>query len=421
MEHHLTRLTNRPDLVYNLPSGVTVTDQVIYKGVIALHGTLAHRPDRAVCRCKPHPKWQRSGSGKHTYRTPPVAGRPVILTLTYPVYRCAQCKGSSRPALPAGMITDEFGRMIGDYALRHPTATTARHFRVERTTVTRWADIVAEERLASRVVLPPDILGLDDTTLSGKRRLVVVDIPRARHIDLLEGYSERVVTQFLAEHRAAWQGVTRAVVIDRYTPFRNAIAQAWPDLRVVLDRFHVAQPINSAARAIIDGWRARHPGAPSLITLHRRRNQPGFAEYLDKVRITYPPVVEAFEYSQEWQALYAAADARAAEHVWTAWVARMPALLRPGLRTLTSDITNRWLLELTAAVEVRGPTGVVASNGATERLNRHAAMWASSNMQFHRVRSRVLLMPSAGDQEDAVRVTSRHLEEALDLLHGEPF
>ena len=415
-------LLKRPDITHRLPPNVTIVDSVLHQGVIALQALYEHRPTtQDPCACEDGaPTWQSSGYGSHTYRAPPVGGRPVIMVVEYKAWRCKHCGVSCPHGLPRGSVTEEFGRMIGEYTLRHPATEAARHFHVERQLASEWGDVVMDERLAALEVLPPEYLGLDDTKLAGARRLMVVDIPRARHIEILEGYGRAAATTYLRDRAPEWTGVTRAVVIDQWESFRQAVLSAWPDLPIVLDKFHIARPINAACRVACDEAPDRPRGQPSIVTLHRKADGEDFGAYLEDVRERDPDVVTAFEYSQGWKALYRTASAPEARAAWMEWAADMPDFLRPHLKKTVERLTRSWLTEITAAVEVRKSGGTDPTNAVTETLNNRAKRLSRmSGLDFARQRGRLLLAESARDQDRASAEVRQVLREALKCLKGD--
>lgn len=57
----------------------------------------------------------------------------------------------------------------------------------------------------AREVPAPQYVGLDDTKIAGRRRAVWVDLIRATHIEVQEGYGIAEVTSYLSSQRAAWE------------------------------------------------------------------------------------------------------------------------------------------------------------------------------------------------------------------------
>lgn len=408
-----------------MPEGVSITKAILHLDSIALAGVLSHQPPAsATCKCasgKPH--WNHFGRGSHIYRLPPIGNHPVILHLSYERWRCKHCYthntpySGGNPQLPDTSTAPSLTRMIGEYAMQHSDSETARFFAVGLSVAQRCADVVAAAKMAERTVEAPDIIGIDDTRIASARRAVIVDIQRALHIDILPGYSREAISAFLAERRPEWEGVTRAVVIDQYEPFRLAISDAWPGLIIVLDRYHVARSINATTRSVTDGWRRHHRGAPSIKQLHTRSKDADFPAYREELRDRFPELVEAFEYSQAWQNLYSAPDVMAAKARWHAWADQMPPLLRPSLGKIVTALTHRWLDQITAPVGLHMPGMKAATNAVTEALNKRPRAWeVHSNLGFERLRPRLLLATSQEVLNREAKEREERLDQALQML-----
>lgn len=374
-----------------------------FEGAVVITARVDFRPD-APCRCEGLPTWHRAGTYQRSYRSLPLGGRPTLILLRYPRYRCAVCKHQAGPPLPRGSVTEEFGELLGEHALRHPISETCRTFVVGREVVRARFDTVVERRLADREVLPPNVLGIDDTMFAGRRRVALVDVERGLHIDILEGYSTNEIAQALANFRPTWDEHLRCVIIDPYKPFRLAVMRAWPHLPVVLDRYHVAALINRSVSRFAEAYHRSHPGMGATRWL-RHPQRLGYGKKREMLVQDHPDLLAAYEYAQKWQSIYETASSAEARYLWQTWRSQMPEDLRDHLAVTVDDLTEHWLEEICAAVDLRSALGYLPTNGTTESLHKRVRVWEArvGGLTFEALRARVLLTTSSKAQDDELR------------------
>lgn len=239
----------------------------------------------------------------------PMADRPVVLVWAKRLWRCPEpaCgmgtwSEHSDEIAPRAVLTE---RARAEIAYRvgpgeHSVAQTARDFGVS------WHAAMAavwdhgQPRVDHLARLgAPAAIGLDETsflaaTAQHPTLLVtgILDLDTGRLVDVLPARSATAVTDWLTSKPAPWLAGIRHVVIDPYQPYANAVAQALPDARLVVDHFHVIRLANTA----LDEVRRRvqhttlghrgHKGDPlyrirhRLLAAHERLDPTGFARVL---------------------------------------------------------------------------------------------------------------------------------------------
>jgi transposase len=193
----------------------------------------------------------------------PIADRPVVLVWAKRLWRCPE------PACPTGTWSEESDAIAPRAVLtERARADIARRVGPGEQSVARaaksfgvgWHAAMAavwdhgQPRVDHLARLgAPAAVGLDETsflaaTATHPTLLVtgIVDLDAGRLIDVLPARSTQAVTDWLDSKPAPWRAGIRHVVIDPYQPYANAVAQALPDARLVVDHFHVIRLGNAA-------------------------------------------------------------------------------------------------------------------------------------------------------------------------------
>jgi transposase len=172
-------------------------------------------------------------------------------------FRCDTpgCRSSfteSTAQVPArARLTQRFRETIGRAVRTRNVAEVAVEHRLSWWTVWRAVVIEAATVLAARSPLPPQRLGLDETTLRRPQRFAtgLVDLSSGRLWDLLEGRSKAVVVQRLHELGADAERIGD-VVIDPFAGYKAAARQLVPHARRTADKFHIIRLANAAVTEV---------------------------------------------------------------------------------------------------------------------------------------------------------------------------
>jgi transposase len=197
-----------------------------------------------------------------TVRHLPILGRPVYLRYRPKRYRCEACDG--KPTTTQQLSWHE----------PNSPQTTAydTHLLLQLVNAT-VEDVSLKERLPYDVVLGVlerritaqvdwtrytelDILGLDEIALKkGHRDFVVIVTARLKdgHLAILGVLPDRekaTVKQFLNDIPAPLRATIQTVCTDMYESYIQAVREALSPVRIVIDRFHVAQKYRDAADSV---------------------------------------------------------------------------------------------------------------------------------------------------------------------------
>jgi len=217
--------------------------------------TRCHRCGRELHKSHGHDAWV-------TVRHLPILGRPVYLRYRPKRYRCEVCEG--QPTTTQRLSWHE----------PNSPQTTAydTHLLLQLINAT-VEDVSLKERLAYDVVLGVierriaaqvdwtrytalGVLGLDEIALKkGHRDFVVVvtaRLPEGRIVILgvLPNREKATVQRFLQAIPAPLRATIHTLCTDMYESYLQAVREALPDVRLVIDRFHVAQKYRDAADTV---------------------------------------------------------------------------------------------------------------------------------------------------------------------------
>jgi transposase len=203
----------------------------------------------------------------------PIAGRRTFLVWRKRRFRCRTCGGTfteRHEQLPSRQrVTRRFRAQLFERA--REGAAHAEVARVEETTryqVGRaFAFGTAAELEACGRTQAPSRLSFDEAHHRRGHELatIVSDPDNRRVVEVLEGRNRRIVERYLRSLPAPERQAIRAVSIDPYDAYRQAVRQELPQAQVICDPFHLVRGANEA----LDTVRRQRQHQPAL----RRRQQ----------------------------------------------------------------------------------------------------------------------------------------------------
>jgi transposase len=165
---------------------------------------------------------------------------------------CGSSFTESTAQVPArARLTQRLREAIGRAVRTRNVAEVAVEHRVSWWTAWRAMVIEAGKALAARSPLPPERLGLDETTFRRPQRFAtgLVDLSSGRLWDLLEGRSKAVVVERFAELGTDAELIAD-VVIDPFAGYKAAARELVPHARRTADKFHIIRLANAAVTEV---------------------------------------------------------------------------------------------------------------------------------------------------------------------------
>jgi transposase len=290
---------------------------------------------------------------------------PCVLRWSQRRFRCNDCDATFRERHPeiAGRrnITERFRRRLFERARREPTCDVAASEAVSTYRVEEAFAHHAPQELHARTTEAPRVLAIDESAF--KRRFVFhtvfSDPERAVVLDLVEGRGRGAVFGGLAAMDDQVRAGIETVVMDCHWPYRQAIEEALPEVRIVADKFHVLRSIDAAAQRVRmrfgrrryrqrvgrDGGTSRQHNPANDPLVYRARwvfmkrsskltagEESWMHELFDRCA---PEIVMAWWLKEEFAAIYEEATREAAEARLDAWIEVMERIALP-------ELINTW-------------------------------------------------------------------------------
>ena len=380
--------------------------EVIYEVSVAICPH-CRRPTNKVHDCRPQRK-----------RDVPIRGRKVTLVLQRRRFRCLWCLGKGRrprtfsePDPVCGLGQKGRGRRT-TIRLREQLAQEPPH-----RTVKRIAEVygvgqrfVAEcyaTQAKGRIVqlLPkgqtPRVLGLDEFSMKRGMRYETIfcDLETPRVLEVIEGRDGKSVQTYL-EGLSEPERVA-VVVMDMSEGYRQVVWLCLPKAVIVADHFHVVRRVGQALDAIRLRLQRRQDGEgkdklfrlryallrePADWTQKERR---GVEELFSQL----PELRTAWQYKEEFRALYESPNRATAEARLSAWERAIKADGFPEYKALFAQgsLLGSWRDEFLNYFDHRYTNGYVeGKNNRSKQLQRQA--YGYRNRENLRMR---ILLPAA--------------------------
>ncbi len=324
---------------------------------------------------------------------------------------CRDCGRSSRERHPAvagqQQITKRFVTHLGRAACRQPWTDVATDGRVSWWRVRQSFGHVVEGFSATDGP-PPQVLSIDEAAFR-KRFLyhTIVSAPGQRRVvGVTPGRNQASCETALRALPDTWKDTVETVVIDMFWPFRKAIEKVLPEVRIVVDKFHVVASIDGAAhkvrvrygrrRTVVgrDGGLARQDNprfAPGIWqarwTFGKRRTQLTDTEQATLAELfnTYPEISVAWHLKEAFAAIYQADNRTEAQRRLDMWIHHVE---QANLIEFTNTWKNisRWTEPILAYFDDRQTNAY--AEGITNKikvLKRRSYGFRNQNSYRHRI------------------------------------
>ena len=164
-------------------------------------------------------------------------------------YRCVECGRSFVPSLPGLLPWRQSTEPWREKVYQHHhhgicASALARLMELGQASVERIYEQFTRRKANERLSLQcPRVLGIDEHTLHKGQRFATTlcDLKNHRVFDIVAGRSEADLRDFIFRLEGRHQ--VRVVCIDLSSPYRHLIRSAFPNAKIVADRFHVVRLI----------------------------------------------------------------------------------------------------------------------------------------------------------------------------------
>ena len=375
-----------------------VTAKTEEDGFEVLHA--AYRPQPDTCpKCGVIGHLYKHGTKDATFWDAPHHGFPAKLKATVQRYRCRSCTETFLQ--PLGGIAEDrrmttrgvayvYGRCLSWTFTQVAEELGCTEFTVR--SIAQDLIAIMEREYKPRL---PAYLGIDETTIDGRLRLVLTDIQNNKPVDMLEDDSNATLATWLNHFRD--RSHVRVVSTDMHKAYRNVVEQLLPGVPVVVDKFHVVRMANQALddvrirvakdnpRAVGRDWMRRK----SLLRMH-------YADLSEKQRFNLDmwldnetELKEAHALKEAFYGFYKAGSRAEARALLSAWRDGIPARFRD---TAKKEFRPLWTATGNWTENILAYWDFPVTNAYTEALNGIAkvANRAGRGYSFEVLRARLL-------------------------------
>lgn len=359
--------------------------------------TVEVEDERIVCPgCGSIGNANRFGKLSQVFMDMPIRTKRVGLDIQRRRYRCKDCNRTFMQSLPfldeKRAATSRLISYIEGQSLQRTFTSIANDVGVTEATVRS----IFKDRIryleATIHFETPEWLGLDELKLMKRMRGMVTNVKDGTVIDILQNRDMTTVRRYLNNLRDKER--IKVVAMDMWVPYRQCVREVLPQAQVVVDKFHVLKPANTAMEKVRKEIRRTLADRPRRGLMHDRfillRRRHGLKEKDILKRESwfglYPQLGVAYHLKESFFDIYDAPTKEAAQELYDEWEHSIPEDLGWAFQDVITYMTN-WREEIFAYFEYGG-----ATNAYTEAVNGLAKLTnkIGRGYSFEAIRAKVL-------------------------------
>lgn len=343
------------------------------------------------------PKIVKNGTKTVRYRDRRIEPAPTWLVVKRQRAKCQTCDATLYQQIPHvdddHYITERLRDDLRMSAVNRPFRDAVRMHAVEETLVRRVFRTFADQQLVQYRYKAPRVLGIDENNLLGDMRGVIVDVEKARLLDVYPGRTQSDIRRGF-DRMEDWENV-EVWCQDMAGHYKGLAKDLFPKAAVVIDKFHVLTKANhwwskvrlSETPKLPVEIRKKLPGLIRVFDQHwevmTRRQQDRVAEVLEhseRLKMAWT-IKESFYY------FYEAPNRQDAESAYGEWVQFAMKNDQHAEWKPLMTMMQRWRKEIFNYFDHRYTSGVV------ERVNRSIGdiNRAANGMDFQTLRAKAIL------------------------------
>jgi transposase len=188
----------------------------------------------------------KHGTTNATYLDCPMFGRPVHLLVKVRRYKCRDCGGTFLQPLAgidaARRMTLRALEYIRQQSMRDTFQRVSEHLGCDEKTVRNVANEFVEVKEEEYKPYLPVWIGIDETHLNSLMRGIITDVGTRKPIDMLPDRDKPLLRRWFAQFKD--RSHVKGVTMDMWQPYRDVIGELFPNIPVVVDKFHVVKMAN---------------------------------------------------------------------------------------------------------------------------------------------------------------------------------
>lgn len=235
-----------------------VCPEETHKGIryLVYQGTLTYRP-KACQQCgavnKDH-SVTKHGTKTSTIKLGNILFKPALLRLRKQRYICHECK---RTFIAATTLVNKYcfisnpikSAIAYELAETQSMTAIAKRVSVSPTTVIRHLVKAGETLEPSRFELP-EHLSFDEfksvKEAAGSMSFIFTNAETHDIIDIVENRQQGELIAYFQRYPIELRRNVKTVTLDMYSPYLKVIHDCFPNAKLIIDRFHIVQHINTA-------------------------------------------------------------------------------------------------------------------------------------------------------------------------------
>lgn len=340
----------------------------------------------------------RHGPKPVTIRDSPIRGKHVRILVRAQRYKCRDCASTFIQPLGglhgAMRMTERCVEYIQSQCLRDTFVRVAEHVGCDDKTVRTIAGDYIDQLNAEYKPWLPEWVGMDETQIDGKLRCIITDVVNRVPVDMLPDRDKPLVTGWLYQFKDRTH--VKGLAIDMWKPFKDAARAVFPDLPVVVDKFHLVRMANRAMddirtelakgeeKAVGRDWMRRK----SLLRMRYKHLDEKGRFNLQMWLDNEPHVATAYRLKEAFYDIYDAPNRAEAERLLDAWRKSVPADMKRGKKSFMPLLTStrNWRHEILNYFDYPITNAYTEGvNGVAKVMNRMGRGYS-----FEVIRARVL-------------------------------
>jgi len=392
-------MSTRSELYHCFGLGVVDVTRVDHEdGQTVFHAR--HRRERIVCPVCRSGSVICQGSVERPLRLPPIGKRKVTVCFTVQRVECSLCGGVRQEHLvfaePYKRYTRSFARYVLDLSRIGTVKDVARHLGVSWDLVREIQQKDLERRRDQIDLKAVRHVGIDELAVGKAHRYVtvVLDMDSGAVIHVADGKGADSIKPFLRRLKRCGACV-EAFVVDMGQAYPAAVAEVFPHVDLVYDRFHVVKLMNDKLSELRRDLQReltekRHKdvlkGTRWLLLKNPENLDPskGECDRLQEALALNRPLATAYYMKEDLRRFWDFLDAPEAERHLDIWIRRAEtsgiAVLKTMARTL--QINRRGLLNWYKHRISNGP--LEGFNNKAQLMKRQA--YGYRNMEFYKLK-----------------------------------
>lgn len=247
----------------------------------------------------------------------PVRDERIIINVIVPRYRCNCCNQTFSHTFQFvdkhAKVTNRLREKIEKLFLYRSLSDISQEYNISVTAIERIAMKYIHKKDASRHIILPELLGIDEAHISNNAYGLFVDIEKHKPIELLRNNTYNEMSRFL--NSVDYSNV-KVVVIDMTPKYKRLIKAIIPDAHIVIDKFHIQQDVQKAFKKELAQYDNIILYEIRTLLLYKRESlsyeqQQLLNEYISR----YPQVSFIYEIKELLINIYNTTDRNSAEQI----------------------------------------------------------------------------------------------------------